>query len=237
MKIKNCNWRDIERYLEQDDRVILPLGSTEQHAWLSLCTDGILAEEVSIAAAEPLGIPVYPAIPFGLSPYFMGFPGTVSLRVATYCTVIEEILDSIATHGFKRIMLVNGHGGNQPAAALAQEWACKKSTSTNKIQVKFHNWWNAPATWAKVQAADTTASHASWMENFPSTRLEHVIDPTGKKEMIDLALLRLLNPQEVRKLIGDGNYGGEYRKDDSIMQGIWDTAVQETRTLLEQGWA
>ena len=39
--------------------------------------------------------------------------------------------------------------------------------------IKFHNWWNAPETWAKAQAIDKTGSHANWMENFPWTRLAH----------------------------------------------------------------
>jgi creatinine amidohydrolase len=58
-----------------------PIGSTEQHAHLSLCVDAILAERVPLEAAEPLEIPVFPVIPLGLAPYFLAFSGTVSLRV------------------------------------------------------------------------------------------------------------------------------------------------------------
>jgi hypothetical protein len=55
----------LEAYLEGDDRIVLPVGSTEQHAYLSLETDNILAERASVEAAEPLGIPVLPALPYG----------------------------------------------------------------------------------------------------------------------------------------------------------------------------
>ncbi|MDP9309160.1 MAG: creatininase family protein, partial [Actinomycetota bacterium] len=58
MHVRELNWMQVEEYLERDDRIVLPLGSTEQHAYLSLETDNILAERVSVEAAEPLGVPV-----------------------------------------------------------------------------------------------------------------------------------------------------------------------------------
>src|SRR5689334_19804109 len=109
------NWMQVEAYLKQDDRCILPLGSTEQHAYLSLSTDSILAERVSLEAAHPLNIPVFPVLPYGITPSFVAYPGTVSLRMDTYLRVISDILDSIAAYGFRRVLIVNGHGGNSPA--------------------------------------------------------------------------------------------------------------------------
>lgn len=232
MKIRDSDWQRIEAYLRDDDRVVLPLGSTEQHAYLSLCVDAILAEEVGAAAAEPLGVPVYPAVPFGLAPYFMDYPGSITIRTATYVALITDLLDSLAHHGFKRILIVNGHGGNQPAASVAMEWAAQKTG----MRVKFHNWWNAPKTWAKVKEIDPVASHASWMENFPITRLNDVAQPQGGKPMVDLNRLRLLSPKEARQILGDGNYGGDYQKPDEIMQALWTVAVNETRELLEGPW-
>ena len=75
VRIADLNWMQLERYLEHDDRIVLPLGSTEQHAYLSLATDAILAERVSVEAAEPLGVPVLPALAYGITPYFAAFPG------------------------------------------------------------------------------------------------------------------------------------------------------------------
>ena len=103
--------------------------------------------------------------------------------------------------------------------------------------VKFHNWWNAPQTFAKVQEIDTVASHASWMENFPWTRLPGVVQPTQQKPMVDLARMRTMNPEGVMALLGDGNFGGYYERPDEEMQAIWDIAVKETRALLDGGWA
>ena len=83
MKISEMNWQQVEAYLGGDDRAILPLGSTEQHAGLSLSVDSILSEKVSVDAAEPLGVPVFPVVAYGLTPYFAAFPGSISLRIET----------------------------------------------------------------------------------------------------------------------------------------------------------
>jgi creatinine amidohydrolase len=233
MRVSELNWMDVEARVAEDDRCVLPLGSTEQHAQLSLCVDMILAERVAVEAADPLGIPVFPAVPYGLTRYFLAYPGTVSLRVETYARVIRDILDSLAGSGFRRILVVNGHGGNQPAHAVAIEWMADHP----EVQVKFHNWWNAPQTFAKVQEIDPVASHASWMENFPWTRLEGVAMPDEQKPMIDFAMLRLLAPEALRTYLGDGNFGGRYQRPDEDMLAIWQVAVEETRELLEGPWA
>ena len=122
MKITEMNWMQVETYLKGDDRAVVPIGSTEQHAQLSLGVDLILSEHVSVEAAEPLGVPVFPTLNYGTTPYFTAYPGTVSLRVSTLTAIVRDVLDSLKRHGFRRILFVNGHGGNAPAGALAQEW-------------------------------------------------------------------------------------------------------------------
>ncbi len=228
MRIIDMDWRMVEDWLRGDDRGVLPLGSIEQHAGLSLAVDMILAERVAVEAAEPLGVPVFPALPFGLAPYFQAFPGSMTLRVETYVAVVRELLDSMKRSGFRRILIVNGHGGNQPAAALAQEWMMDNPD----CRVRFHDWWRAPKTMAQVQATDTVASHASWMENFPWTRLPST-SADGVKEMVDTDLLKTLPPFESRNLLEDGNFGGRTQRSDNEMLAIWHVAVEETRALLE----
>jgi creatinine amidohydrolase len=233
VRVSECNWQQIEAYLRKDDRGVLPLGSTEQHAQLSLSVDSILSERVAAEAAEPLGVPVFPVVSYGLTPYFIGYPGSITLRTETYVRLVRDILDGLHAQGFRRILIVNGHGGNQPAGSLAIEWMADNPETT----VKFHNWWAAPETMGKVLEIDKVASHASWMENFPWTRLAGAKQPTQRKPMIDLARMRLMSPKAVRDYLGDGNFGGYYERPDEDMLAIWDIAVKETRTLLEGPWA
>lgn len=233
MLLQDMNWMQVEEYLKSDDRVIIPLGSTEQHAYLSLCTDLLLAENISREAAQPLGVPVMPVVPYGMTPYFSAYPGTISLRPSTYFALIRDLLDNLEQHGFKRILFVNGHGGNSPVLAEIQEWLKYR----DEIKAKIHNWWAAPKTLKKVQEIDPIASHASWMENFPITRLKDVNMPSEQKPMIDLAINRQLSAAQVRQYCGDGNYGGYYFKDDDLMAEVWKIGVEETREALENDWA
>ena len=130
-------------------------------------------------------------------------------------------------------MVVNGHGGNAPVATLALDWM----SENEGVTVKFHNWYNAPETWKKVQEIDPVASHASWMENFPSTRLVNAAAPAGAKDMVDIPRMMLMSPAEIRNYIGDGNMGGVYEKPDEEMMALWQTAVEETRALLDGPWS
>ena len=219
MRVAGLNWMQMEAYLQHDDRVVLPLGSTEQHAYLSLSTDSILAERVSLEAAEPLGVPVLPALAYGITPYFASFPGSPSVRADTYVSFVGELLDSLRGQGFRRFLLVNGHGGNSPVEALASG------------SVVLHNWWKAPRTWAVVKGIDPDASHASWMENFPWTRLENVVLPAGKKAPTPPGSD---DPVAVRAALGDGSFGGYWQRPDENVMLVWHAGVEETREVLEK---
>jgi creatinine amidohydrolase len=229
MHVSQMNWMMVEEYLKRDDRCVLPLGSTEQHAYLSLSVDSILAERVAVEAAEPLGVPVFPVLTYGITPYFRAFPGSITLRIDTHLSVVRDILDALAEQGFRRILIVNGHGGNSPTQALAGEWMSDRPN----VRVKFHNWWSAPKTWAQVIAIDSVASHASWMENFPWTRLAGVSLPGEQKVMSDLEYLRQLDAKSLRDYLKDGNYGGRYQRNDEEMMTVWRAGVAETRERLE----
>ncbi len=233
MNVEKSNWMQIEAWLKRDDRAVLPIGCTEQHAYLSLATDAILAERVAQEAAEPLGVPVFPVMAYGITPNFVAYPGTISLRVETLCAFVRDVLDAMHAHGFRRVLIVNGHGGNAPAQAAVAEWLGAHAGA----QVKWHNWWNAPKVWKAVQAVDPVASHASWMENFPWTRLEGVAMPRETKPEQPWAQWTHLGPAAIRERLGDGNFGGAYQRDDDSMYAIWRAAVEETRALIEGGWA
>ncbi|MEZ0168425.1 creatininase family protein [Microvirga sp. TS319] len=232
MKIADMNWMQVEARVRDDDCCVLPIGSVEQHAYLSLCVDMILAERVATEAAEPLGVPVFPVLPYGLATGFLDYPGTISLRMSSYLSVMEDILESLYRGGFRRIVIVNGHGGNTPVTSFISEWMDRRRDA----RVKFHDWWRAPRVWSTVMEIDPAASHASWMENFPWTRLADVVMPAERKPSVDFTRLGMSNPTEKRALLGDGNYHGLYQRPDEDMMAIWKVAVEETRGLIASNW-
>jgi creatinine amidohydrolase len=228
MHISSCNWSQVEAYLQNDDRCVLPIGCTEQHSYLSLSTDSILAEKIALDAAAPLGIPVFPVVHYGVTPLFMAYPGTVTIRPEIMTELVLDILSSLQQHGFRRVLIVNGHGGNIEALD-----AVELRFAAEAAQLKVHHWWKAPLTWKQVQEIDPLASHASWMENFAWTRLEGVVLPDVKKPMVDRARLGTMSPLAARELLGDGNFGGAFQKTDGETNKLWEVGVLEARGLLE----
>jgi creatinine amidohydrolase len=230
MRVRDLNWMRVEEYLRGDDRVVLPIGSTEQHAYLSLETDNILAERIATEAAEPLGVPVLPVLPYGVTPLFAAYPGSPSLRVGTYVAVLRDLLDSLYGQGFRRFLLVNGHGGNSFARAAIGEWNAAHADG----QALWHDWWNSAAVAEACSRVESVWSHASWSENFPWTRLEGVDFPAERKE--SLLPLPPLDAAGYRRAAGDGSVGGAYAMPDDVMLEIWRLGVEEARALLESGW-
>jgi creatinine amidohydrolase len=95
--------------------VLLPIGSVEQHGrHLPVGTDTMLAHSVALAAAERLAgrVIVLPPPWYGFSAHHMRFAGTVTLGAGTMMRLVEDIAASVIAHGFRRLLIVNGHGGN-----------------------------------------------------------------------------------------------------------------------------
>jgi creatinine amidohydrolase len=235
VRLWDTNWRQIEEYLDTDDRVVVPIGSTEQHGYLSLGTDAILAERVAVEAAEPLGVPVLPVLPVGMAPYFSAFPGSLTLRMSTYVAVMRDLLDTLADQGFRRIAVVNGHGGNAPVTGLVREWVA--APREQRVQVVFTSWYAAPKVAALAESYETDPTHGGWFENFPWTRVPGVELPEGGKPTISRDVVAQASAADIRELTEDGSFGGSYALPDDVMTAIWETGVAEVRDLIENGWA
>lgn len=223
MRIRDLNWMQLEKYLETDDRIVLPVGSTEQHAYLSLETDNILAERASVEAAEPLGVPVLPAIAYGVTG-FTAYPGSPSLQESTLVAVLSDIADSLRGQGFGRIFVANGHGGNTD---LGKGWAAGSAGS-----VLWHELWEGRPDEIAAEI-DPDFDHASWSENFPWTRLPDVAMPAERKPAVVWPKDER-GPWAVRKALGDGNFGGLYQRSPEDETRLWDAAVQLLRERLER---
>ena len=113
MLLENLAFTEVEEYLKEKDIVLVPIGSVEQHSPYGLIgTDFIAAEAVARRAGEALGILVAPTVCYGVSDHHMGFKGTVTLRPDTMIQIVMDLVRSLVAHGFRRILFVNGHGGN-----------------------------------------------------------------------------------------------------------------------------
>lgn len=235
MRLWEMNWQQVEQQLERDDRVVVPIGSTEQHGLLSLGTDAILAERVAVEAAEPLGLPVLPVLPVGMAPYFAAFPGSLSLRPATYLAVVTDLLDVLHRTGFRRIALVNGHGGNNPALAAVRQWS--SDPGHEDAQVLLHSWYAGPRVAAAAVEVEPGLAHGSWFESFPWTRLAGVELPAQGKPLLDPVAATQSSPARLRELTGDGSFGGSYAQPDDVMARLWAVGVEEVRAVLTDGWA
>jgi creatinine amidohydrolase len=231
MRIRDLNWMQLEEYLARDDRVVLPIGSTEQHAYLSLETDNIIAERLAIEAAEPLGVPVMPVLAYGLTLGFAAYPGSPSLRLETYIAVLRDIFDSLHGQGFRRFLIANGHSGNAPGAVAAAEWV----RAHQDAAVLWHEVWDGRPDELAAEI-DEDFDHASWSENFPWTRLKGVEMPRERKPPLQDRPRGLGRPQAWREALGDGSFGGPYQRPDDDVLRLWAVAVEELRSRLDSGW-
>jgi creatinine amidohydrolase len=132
------SWPETRELLRTNAIVLLPVGAHEQHGpGIAMATDTISADGLCRRAAALLGdrAAVAPAVPFGVSWHHMHFPGTITLTPETLSTLLVEICGSLARHGFPRVAIVNGHGGNSAAIATAVETLRQTVSGTRVIGI------------------------------------------------------------------------------------------------------
>jgi creatinine amidohydrolase len=224
MRIEELNWLDVENYLRNEDRIMLVLGSCEQHGYLSLLTDVKVPLALADIASQQTGVLVAPPLNFGSSPYFMGYPGTLSLRASTLLDVIEDLVQSAYSHGFRRILVLNGHGGNDAARARLYELANQRPD----LHLAWYAWWQSHSVAEVAKKHALKPAHASWLEAFPFTRVADL--PDGEK--LPPRVPGLLGAADARQVYGDGVFGGPYQVDDAIMDEVFQAALQDVLQLL-----
>ncbi|HLU11897.1 MAG TPA: creatininase family protein [Oceanobacillus sp.] len=217
MRFQDMHWMDVERYLQQDTRVILVTGSTEQHAYLSLLTDILIPSRIALAVAEREGVLVAPPLNFGVSQHFTEFPGTISLSPSTFELVLSEMVDSLLHQGFTRFFILNGHGGNRIPPRL------QDLDYDGLARIEWYDWWRESATRAFEAEHNLRLDHANWGENFAFTRVGEV--PAGEKPPVNLELLE--EGESIRDVIGDGSYGGPYQVDEALSLELFERVVND----------
>ncbi|MGQ9515168.1 MAG: creatininase family protein [Thermoproteota archaeon] len=138
-------WEEIEKSAKEGYILVLLLGAIEQHGpMLPIDTDSRLAErwadEGAREARERFGVKVLvmPLLPYGQSCHHMNFPGTISLRFETYISVISDILREVIRHGFSKIVIINGDGGNDASIQVARYKVMEEMALQGKV-VRIYN--------------------------------------------------------------------------------------------------
>jgi creatinine amidohydrolase len=225
MRLDELNWMDVENYLKSEDRIILVLGATEQHGYLSMTTDVQIPLALADAASQRTGVLVAPPLNFGVSPYFLTYPGTISLRLSTFLDAVEDIIRSLYGQGFRRFIVLNGHGGNDPARGRLTEL----SNDLPDLRVAWYAWWTAHSVEAAAMKHGLKSYHAAWIEAFPFTRVADL--PEGEKT--PPSYKGLLNAARSREVFGDGVFGGPYQVEPEIMDEIFAAALEDVLFLLD----
>lgn len=113
MALAELTTAEARALFQADQSAIIPTGSTEQHGQhLPLGTDHETALAVALQAGEQAGVPVTPVIPFGMSRHHIKAAGTITFSAGTYMRLVSEVCESLFEHGVRRVLIVNGHGGN-----------------------------------------------------------------------------------------------------------------------------
>lgn len=225
MRFEDLNWFDIEKYLHGNDRLMLVVGSCEQHGYLSLTTDVRIPQALADAASEQTGVLITPAVNFGASPYFLAYPGTLSLRMSTMLDLVEDLLKSAYRQGFRRFLVLNGHGGNDGVRGRLYELA----NELPDLKIAWYAWWQSHSVLQVAQQHDLKPGHANWLEAFAFTQVADL--PGGEKAPPEVP--GLLGAEGAKEVYGDGAFGGPYQVSDAIMDEIFAAALGDVLQLLK----
>jgi len=226
MRMEDLNWMDVEEYLKRDDRLILVVGACEQHGYLSLLSDVKIPLALAETAAQRTGVLVAPPVNFGSSPYFLAYPGTFSLRLSTLQDLTEDIIRSAFGQGLKRILVLNGHGGNNGLKMRLGELV----NQLHGLQLQWYAWWMSRSVEEIALRHALTPSHANWLEAFPFTMVVNL--PEGEK-LPPHVPSDIMDAKTAREVYGDGTFGGPYQVAPEIMQEMFAACLADILQLLK----
>lgn len=168
--LERISWWQARQLFQGTKVALIPVGSTEQHGpHLPLGTDFLTAQALAQAVAQDLNIICTPVVPIGVSEHHRQFWGTLWVSPETFRRYMKEIAQSIASHGVRRIVFVNGHGGNN---ASLQE-ICRELRTENIFAVVWA-WWLDPEVQRLTQELfRSRGTHAGAIE----TSIIWAIDP------------------------------------------------------------
>ncbi|MEM0357782.1 MAG: creatininase family protein [Candidatus Bathyarchaeia archaeon] len=137
--LHEMSWPEAKEYFSKNEIVIIPVGSNEQHGPHNpLGTDHLIAKAIAEETAKRTGVVCLQVIPFGVSHHHRQFWGTIYVSPKTFKNYVKEVCLALNNYGVRKIVIINGHGGNLNALAeLARE------LRENGIFVSIFQWWPA----------------------------------------------------------------------------------------------
>jgi creatinine amidohydrolase len=217
IRLQLRSWPEVEDYLRRCRGVIVPLGSTEQHGPTgAIGTDALTAEAVALEVGRRTGVLVTPAQSFGMAEHHLGFAGTISLQPSTLLAVLHDVVLSLARHGFERIYVINGHGGNiaTARAAFAQAYgtaAARGLPGAERLRCRLANWFTAGPVMreARDRYGDREGHHATPSEIALTLHLEPSL--TAKQRPLPEAAPAgpIHGPEDFRRRHPDGRMGSD----------------------------
>jgi creatinine amidohydrolase len=217
VRLQLRTWPQVEEYLRGCRGVILPLGSTEQHGPTgAIGTDAMTAEAVALEVGRRTGVLVAPVQAYGMAEHHLGFPGTISLQPATLLAVLHDVVLSLARHGFERIFVINGHGGNiaTARAAFAQAHgsaAARGLPVAARLRCRLANWFLAGPVMKEARElyGDREGHHATPSEIALTLHLEPSL-VTSQRALPEPATAGPIHgPEDFRRRHPDGRMGSD----------------------------
>lgn len=219
MQLAHLSWHKAEPILKNPDTlVVIPVGSTEQHGPVGpLGTDWLIPEWIADEMEKRCDILVTPVVPFGVATHHTSFPGTIDMGLDTMTGIFRGIFESLTRHGARRFLVVNGHGGNDPAIERAGLETARRTGAL----ISLLNWWSiAPQLnpeWTTGHGDAQEVSAISFihpelvdLENCPETRVNNLSDDLVFTHLSSLkfhgANVKLV--RDIRLGIPEGGYGG-----------------------------
>lgn len=152
------NYREFQEAIEDTEVAILPLGVCEAHGpHLPLGTDFLISEWLSLKVAERVNALVAPPLYYGVSVGLSGYLGTITISESTLESLVYEILSELASNGFEKVILMNGHGGSGQMGSVSR--AMRRAWLDLKLKVAMVTWWDV-ARELTVEAFGGSGGHA-----------------------------------------------------------------------------
>lgn len=156
-RIQDLTWEQFRDLVPASiDLVLIPVGTLEAHGGIPLGTDIAIPESMAVPLAERLGALVAPAVPYGVTNTLLPYPGSTTVSSDAFKTYLFESAAGLVDAGFRRVVLLNGHGGQsaEVGEVVARLWGDKRAYAA------AFEWWGVAAEASSAVYGAVTSGHA-----------------------------------------------------------------------------